>query len=102
MNTFSVFPRSVLLLAGALVVTATTLSSAPADSRSPVNFTAPSPCGTLSFNAPTDTAIGAEPQILAVGDLDGDGDDDVVTPNYGAQTLTVRLSTGAGFVAAPG
>jgi FG-GAP-like repeat len=43
---------------------------------------------------------GADPVALAIGDLDGDGDDDGITANRAAGTATVILSDGNGDVTA--
>lgn len=51
--------------------------------------------GALGGEVPTG-GVGAQPVDLAVGDIDGDGDDDVVTANQGADTIAVLRALGAG------
>ncbi|MCC3159807.1 FG-GAP-like repeat-containing protein [Hymenobacter sp. 15J16-1T3B] len=49
------------------------------------------------FTAPTTNSqisVGYNPSGLAVGDLDGDGDVDFATGNYGGSTISVRLNQG--------
>ncbi|OUJ70032.1 FG-GAP-like repeat-containing protein [Hymenobacter crusticola] len=60
--------------------------------------TAPSP-GT--FTGGSDPAVGANPQEVTLGDVDGDGDLDLLTANYVAAsnsfgTVSVRLNNGSG------
>ena len=45
--------------------------------------------GALSFAANSDISVGAGPQWLAVGDLDGDGKSDLAVVNYGDATITL-------------
>jgi hypothetical protein len=46
------------------------------------------------FSNGTNPAVGAAPQHVVVGDVDGDGDVDVIVANSGAATLSVRLNGG--------
>ncbi len=46
-----------------------------------------------SFSTKTDFAVGSNPSIVAVGDLNGDGKLDIVVANYGSNTLSVFLNT---------
>ncbi len=47
--------------------------------------------------------VGTSPQYIAVGDFNGDGIQDLVTPNFGSSTVTVLLGNGAGgFAPSPG
>jgi FG-GAP-like repeat/IPT/TIG domain/Secretion system C-terminal sorting domain/FG-GAP repeat len=55
--------------------------------------------GSLSFSAKTDIATGANPESLAVGDLDGNGTADLVVTNSGASSITIftnKASSGGG------
>ncbi|MBU4055526.1 MAG: VCBS repeat-containing protein [Proteobacteria bacterium] len=52
--------------------------------------------GDLSFMASTDFASGDAPYALAAGDLNNDGDPDMVTANNGADTVSVFLGNGSG------
>jgi hypothetical protein len=45
--------------------------------------------GSFSFSAKTDIATGANPESLAVGDLDGNGTADLVVTNSGGTSITV-------------
>ena len=59
-------------------------------------------CGAMTFGLPSDLGAGTSPQQPATGDLNQDGRSDIVVPNYDSSSLTVWLSTGSGFTAAPG
>jgi hypothetical protein len=52
-----------------------------------------SPGGALSFAPYADFAVGATPESIAVGDIDGDGKPDIVTGNYNDGTLSVLHNT---------
>lgn len=57
-----------------------------------------------SFNAPVDFAAGqagAQPECVALGDVDGDGILDALTANYAAGTVSCLRGLGAGAFAAP-
>ena len=51
------------------------------------------------FAAPVFYASGSAPVSMAAGDLDGDGDIDLVTANQGSDDMAVHLNTGAGAFA---
>ena len=59
--------------------------------------------GSFTPAAGSPYGVGTNPQSVAVGDFNGDGNPDIVTANNGANTLTVLLGDGTGgFAAAPG
>ena len=60
--------------------------------------------GTGNFTTPAtnaDPVVGSEPLSVALGDVDGDGDLDVLTANYDDNTVSVRLNDGTGNFTAP-
>jgi hypothetical protein len=61
--------------------------------------------GSGNFTAPAlnpEVAVGTSPQSVALGDVDGDGDLDLMTANYNvAGTVSVRLNDGSGNFTAP-
>ena len=55
--------------------------------------------GSGNFTAPAtnpDLAVGDSPQSVALGDVDGDGDLDLLTANSGSNTVSVQLNDGSG------
>ena len=55
--------------------------------------------GSGNFTAPAtnpDLTVGDSPQSVALGDIDGDGDLDLLTANYGSNTVSVQLNDGSG------
>jgi hypothetical protein len=60
--------------------------------------------GTGNFTAPAtnpETSVGTVPYGVALGDVDGDGDLDLLCANYGSGTVSVRLNNGTGSFTAP-
>jgi hypothetical protein len=60
--------------------------------------------GRGSFSAPAtnaNPAVGNTPLSVEMGDVDGDGDLDLLTANYGDNTVSVRLNDGRGSFSAP-
>src|SRR3989442_2914547 len=58
-------------------------------------FPNPAPAQTASFTAQT-FAAGANPQVVAVGDFNGDGKLDLAVVNAGSTTVSVLLGNGDG------
>ncbi len=54
------------------------------------------PSGTLRQTAGSPIAVGTGPQSLAVGDFNGDGNQDVAIANNGSNDVTVLLGNGSG------
>ena len=54
--------------------------------------------GRFSFPSGSPETTGAEPVAIASGDIDGDGDVDLVVANEGSDTLTVLKNDGAGRI----
>ena len=52
-----------------------------------------SPGGALSFAPYADFSVGGTPESIAAGDLDGDGKPDIVTGNYGDNTISLLHNT---------
>jgi hypothetical protein len=52
--------------------------------------------GSGSFAAATNFAAGRQPQQVVIGDLNRDGNQDLVVPNGGSRNVSVLLGTGSG------
>ncbi len=59
-------------------------------------FTTQAGAGGGTFGAATSLAVGPTPYGVAVGDIDNDGDLDMLTANAGGSTVSVRLNQGQG------
>jgi hypothetical protein len=46
------------------------------------------------FSSGSDTPVGTTPQVLTLGDVDGDGDLDLLSSNFATSTVSVRLNGG--------
>src|SRR5229473_1795573 len=51
---------------------------------------------TVSFNAPSDLAVGDTPESVVVGDFNGDGVQDLATANIASNNVSVLLGNGNG------
>ncbi len=56
----------------------------------------PSACNGAGFATKTDYAVGLQPSAAAVGDFNGDGNQDLALGNYVGNTVSVRLGDGSG------
>jgi hypothetical protein len=56
---------------------------------------------TVSFGPQSDFGAGAHPYSVAIGDLNGDGNTDLVVVNYESSSVSVLLGTGTGSFGAP-
>ncbi|HYE80395.1 MAG TPA: FG-GAP-like repeat-containing protein, partial [bacterium] len=52
--------------------------------------------GSGTFGTPADVLVAAQPSTMAVGDLDNDGDLDVITVGYRSERVSVRFNNGLG------
>jgi hypothetical protein len=52
--------------------------------------------GSGTFSGGSNPAVGSAPQSVTVGDVDGDGDLDLLAANSGSGTVSVRLNNGSG------
>ena len=59
-------------------------------------FTTAARGGTGNFSGSTEVGIGPLARSLASADVDGDGDPDILSANYEARTVSVRLNDGHG------
>ena len=52
--------------------------------------------GTVQYTNAADVGAGANPRSVAIGDFNNDGNQDVATANFGANTVSIRLGNGSG------
>jgi hypothetical protein len=73
------------------------------DASTQVTFNVATPSGTLQPAQGSPLSVAGSPQAVAAADFNGDGQPDLVTANYSANSVTVLLGDGSGgFTAAPG
>jgi hypothetical protein len=53
-------------------------------------------CSQALFSGNTNVIVGSLPFSVAVGDFNGDGNQDIATANYGFNTVSIRLGDGSG------
>jgi hypothetical protein len=59
-------------------------------------FTAAATGGNGTFTSGADVPVGSNPYIVLTADIDGDGDLDLLTPNFTGNSVSIRLNNGAG------
>ena len=57
--------------------------------------------GNCGFLAPVQLAFAGDPKDVALGDVDGDGDDELLTANNDGRAVAVLLNRGSGFFEKP-
>jgi uncharacterized repeat protein (TIGR01451 family) len=57
-------------------------------------------CGTLSFAAATNFGVGSSPRLVAAGDFNGDGKQDLAVPNLNSNNVSILLGDGTGIFGA--
>lgn len=65
-----------------------------------LTVTAPTECDPVSFATAVNFGVGVGPRIAAIGDFNGDGNQDLATANDNANNISVLLGNGAGSFAA--
>jgi hypothetical protein len=59
-------------------------------------FTAAVTGGNGTFSGGAEVPVGSSPYIVLTADIDGDGDLDLLTPNFNGNSVSIRLNNGAG------
>lgn len=59
-------------------------------------FTAAVSGGNGTFGSGSEVAVGSNPYIVLTADVDGDGDLDLLTPNFTGNSVSIRLNNGSG------
>ena len=89
--------RAILLVLTVLAITALLLDNRPPVlAHSMPRVAAPIFSGNNLFQTHVDYATAYTPYSVAVGDFNGDGKADLVTANYGVNTVSVLLGNGDG------
>ncbi|MBD2699665.1 VCBS repeat-containing protein [Spirosoma sp. BT702] len=78
------------------VVYATTTTSSGLAKAQVYQFTTAAATASGIFSGTTNVAVGANPYSVALGDVDGDGDLDLLTANYSNNNVSVRVNDGSG------
>lgn len=88
--------------AGAYLVTVTAFNGGiPAGTKTfGLIVTTPPACATVAFASPTPFATGDDPQSAAIGDFNGDGNQDLALPNLFSDNVSILLGDGAGHFSA--
>lgn len=97
----------ILLSTGSCSITASQAGNASFSAATSVtrSFTVSAALPSGAFTAATGSpiAVGTKPYVVGVGDFNGDGIQDLVTPNAVSNNVTVLLGNGSGgFTQAPG
>jgi hypothetical protein len=89
--------------AGTYTVTVTAFDSGgvPTATTFTLTVTTPVTCNPVSFATAVNFGVGNGPTAVAIGDFDGDGEQDLATTNAGSDNVSVLLGNGAGSFGAP-
>ena len=65
-----------------------------------LTVTTPATCNPVTFTAPANFAVGSNPFSVAVGDFNGDGNQDLAVANFSSDNVSVLLGNGVGSFSA--
>jgi len=68
------------------------LNNGPATVSIRLNLTTPG-ASVTSFSSATDFAVGSDPRVVAVEDINGDGKQDLIVTNLGSSSVSILLNT---------